>query len=261
MHTGEFLDLDYLLPIDHWKRTGNPDDVPFTQVDPFCDMAGPAPDSADEDWFTDADASRVSDCWDSARPSLAYISTPYVRGKMRLESAPAADAAEPNGVRNNEGDGAESLSTNQNVVNSLGSGERNDKVALDEETKATRAQSFFPRRRVVVQGLCWNGRSLPHLHRLVIAIPSTASAMHGNNDLKVSKQTNAGGLIAKRASNVQESLRYKADLNSDTAVLSSLPTPLSGTKRKRAGLEEDQYHTFCGNRKRRISNGRETGPT
>lgn len=69
--------FEYLLPEDHWMRSKNPEDKPFTQEDFFVNVFfGDKSDSDDEEWRIDADNSRVQSCPDTENDTVECKDAP-----------------------------------------------------------------------------------------------------------------------------------------------------------------------------------------
>lgn len=87
MQTGDVaLDFDYFLPKDHGRRTGNPEYMKRSQIDPFQGLASMCPDEdTDEHGYTGRDSPRVFQCPGTVDDTLAFKSYSNENGASQLQ--------------------------------------------------------------------------------------------------------------------------------------------------------------------------------
>jgi len=87
VHAGDFaLNLDYLLPRNHWKRTRTPEHMAETQVDPFHALATMFPNYDDpNDWYITPDEARGGECSSTVDNTLQCKSRLRARASDELQ--------------------------------------------------------------------------------------------------------------------------------------------------------------------------------
>ena len=242
------LNFEYLLPEDHWMRSKNQEDMPFTQVDPFWEVFGMEKDD-DDNWHIGPDSSRVRDCPDTENHTVEYKDAPnWKEIEQRYDACTSANKtsdAEVEETRADGPDGKKDTSTSTNDAVPL--------PTTDEKASCQTKQSSPPPRRNGTRNddepshstnsfASSSSNKMPNSPvsaNSSLSIPVTSLPTDDESQSQEKKESRSRVNTSQRTSDTTElgCLDTKTKHEKETSKLPE--TPPSAKKRSRAEVDDD----------------------